>query len=159
MKIDLLGLGMLSAVEECVDLIARTARHVASICRASTSRDPAVYAEIQAADTVGTFQIESRAQMQSLLQTRPENLDDLTVQVALIRPGPGLAAGPCTPTSSIAAHGAPIPDFVPPYDHPLLEPRTARDARRGGVPGAGARGRRWRWPASAPARPRRCGAR
>ena len=50
--------------------------------------DPEVYAEIQAADTVGVFQIESRAQMQSLLRTRPENLDDLTVQVALVRPGP-----------------------------------------------------------------------
>jgi error-prone DNA polymerase len=50
--------------------------------------DPDVYAEIQAADTVGDFQIESRAQMQSLLRTRPENLDDLTVQVALVRPGP-----------------------------------------------------------------------
>src|SRR5206468_12103487 len=50
--------------------------------------EPAVYEEIQRADTVGVFQIESRAQMQSLLQTRPENLDDLTVQVALVRPGP-----------------------------------------------------------------------
>ena len=49
---------------------------------------PAVYAEIQDADTVGVFQIESRAQMQSLLQTRPESLEDLTIQVALIRPGP-----------------------------------------------------------------------
>ncbi len=50
--------------------------------------DPEVYAEIQDADTVGTFQIERRAQMQMLLRTRPENLDDLTVQVALVRPGP-----------------------------------------------------------------------
>ena len=47
-----------------------------------------MFAEIQAADTVGVFQIESRAQMQSLLRTRPETIDDLTIQVALVRPGP-----------------------------------------------------------------------
>ena len=50
--------------------------------------DPDVFAEIQAADTVGCFQIESRAQMQTILRTRPENLDDITIQVALVRPGP-----------------------------------------------------------------------
>ena len=50
--------------------------------------DPAVFAEIQRADTVGCFQIESRAQMQTILRTRPENLDDITIQVALVRPGP-----------------------------------------------------------------------
>ena len=86
-KIDLLGLGMLSAVEECIDLIARERGESVDLSRIGFT-DPAVYAEIQDADTVGVFQIESRAQMQSLLQTRPENLDDLTIQVALIRPGP-----------------------------------------------------------------------
>jgi error-prone DNA polymerase len=50
--------------------------------------DPDVFAEIQNADTVGCFQIESRAQMQTILRTRPENLDDITIQVALVRPGP-----------------------------------------------------------------------
>jgi len=87
LKIDLLGLGMLSAVEDAVDQIARLRGEVIDLSRIPL-RDAAVYAEIQAADTVGTFQIESRAQMQSLLRTRPENLDDLTVQVALVRPGP-----------------------------------------------------------------------
>ena len=87
LKIDLLGLGMLSAVEECVDLIARTAAS-RSTSRGSASTTPTCFAEIQAADTVGVFQIESRAQMQSLVRTKPENLDDLTVQVALVRPGP-----------------------------------------------------------------------
>ena len=87
LKIDLLGLGMLSAVEDAVEQIARLHREPIDLSRIPLD-DPAVYAEIQAADTVGMFQIESRAQMQSLLRTRPENLDDLTVQVALVRPGP-----------------------------------------------------------------------
>jgi error-prone DNA polymerase len=87
LKIDLLGLGMLSAIEEAVDLIARLHHEPIDLSRIPLD-DPQVYAEIQEADTVGLFQIESRAQMQSLLRTRPENLDDLTVQVALVRPGP-----------------------------------------------------------------------
>ena len=70
-----------------VDQIARLHGEAIDLSRVPLD-DPAVYAEIQAADTVGVFQIESRAQMQSLLRTRPENLDDLTVQVALVRPGP-----------------------------------------------------------------------
>src|ERR1019366_7002518 len=119
-KIDLLGLGMLSAVEECVDLIARTAHTTIDLSRIDFS-DPAVYAEIQAADTVGTFQIESRAQMQSLLQTQPENLDDLTVQVALIRPGP-VSGGAVHPYVRHRRARRADPDFVPPYDHWLLEP-------------------------------------
>ena len=87
LKIDLLGLGMLSAVEEAVDAIARLHTEPIDLARIPLD-DPAVYGEIQAADTVGVFQIESRAQMQSLLRTQPENLEDLTVQVALVRPGP-----------------------------------------------------------------------
>src|SRR2546429_6651139 len=77
LKIDLLGLGMLSAVEECVDLIARHRSERIDLSRIPLD-DPDVFAEIQRADTVGCFQSESRAQMQSLLRTRPENLDDLT---------------------------------------------------------------------------------
>jgi error-prone DNA polymerase len=87
LKIDLLGLGMLSCVEECVDRIARLHGAPIDLSRIPLD-DPAVFAEIQAADTVGVFQIESRAQMQSLLRTRPETIDDLTIQVALVRPGP-----------------------------------------------------------------------
>jgi len=87
LKIDLLGLGMLSAVEEAVYTIARLHNEPIDLSRIPLD-DPKVYAEIQLADTVGVFQIESRAQMQSLLRTKPENLDDLTVQVALVRPGP-----------------------------------------------------------------------
>src|SRR5206468_4842804 len=87
LKIDLLGLGMLSAVEECVDLVARTRGERIDLSRVPLD-DPEVFAEIQRGDTVGCFQIESRAQMQIILRTRPETIDDLTVQVALVRPGP-----------------------------------------------------------------------
>src|SRR5438067_5946471 len=79
LKIDLLGLGMLSAVEECVDMIARTRGEQIDLARVPLD-DPDVFAEIQRADTVGCFQIESRAQMQTILRTRPENLDDIAIQ-------------------------------------------------------------------------------
>jgi error-prone DNA polymerase len=118
LKIDLLGLGMLSAVEECVDEIARVRGKTIDLSRIPLD-DPAVYDDIQHADTVGDFQIESRAQMQSLLRTRPENLDDLTVQVALVRPGPiqGKAVHPYIDHRQRKRED---PDFEPPVDHPLL---------------------------------------
>ncbi len=118
LKIDLLGLGMLSAVEECVDQIACLRGETIDLSRIPLD-DAAVFAQIQVADTVGTFQIESRAQMQSILRTRPETLEDIMVQVALVRPGPiqGKAVHP------YIAHRAKLredPSFVPPVDHPLL---------------------------------------
>jgi len=118
LKIDLLGLGMLSAVEECIDEIARTSGETIDLSRIPFD-DPAVYDEIQRADTIGDFQIESRAQMQSLLRTRPENLDDLTVQVALVRPGPiqGKAVHPYIDHRQRKRED---PDFEPPVDHELL---------------------------------------
>ncbi|HZT54354.1 MAG TPA: DNA polymerase III subunit alpha, partial [Gaiellaceae bacterium] len=119
LKIDLLGLGMLSAVEECVDLIARHRGERIDLSRIPLD-DPAVFAEIQRADTVGCFQIESRAQMQVVLRTRPETLDDLTVQVALVRPGPiqGKAVHPYVERRQRLRDD---PDYRPPVDHPLLE--------------------------------------
>ena len=118
LKIDLLGLGMLSAVEDCVDQIAQLHGKPIDLSRIPLD-DKAVYEEIQRADTVGDFQIESRAQMQSLLRTRPENLDDLTVQVALVRPGPiqGKAVHPYIEHRQRLRED---PSFVPPVDHPLL---------------------------------------
>jgi error-prone DNA polymerase len=118
LKIDLLGLGMLSAVEDCVDRIAQLRGETLDLSRVPLD-DRAVYAEIQAADTVGAFQIESRAQMQSLLQTRPENLDDLTIQVALVRPGPiqGKAVHPYIEHRQRLRED---PSFEPPVDHELL---------------------------------------
>src|SRR6266576_3621067 len=118
LKIDLLGLGMLSAVEDCVEQIARLRGQPIDLSRIPLD-DEAVYDDIQRADTVGDFQIESRAQMQSLLRTLPENLDDLTVQVALVRPGPiqGKAVHPYIEHRERLRDD---PGFVPPVDHPLL---------------------------------------
>jgi error-prone DNA polymerase len=118
LKIDLLGLGMLSAVEDCVERIARTQSEVIDLSRIPFD-DPEVFAEIQRADTIGTFQIESRAQMQSLLRTKPANLDDLTVQVALVRPGPiqGKAVHPYIDARERLRED---PDYVWPVDHELL---------------------------------------
>jgi error-prone DNA polymerase len=87
LKIDLLGLGMLSAVERCVDEVEETRGKPLDLSRIPLD-DKRTYESIRAAETTGVFQIESRAQMQMLPRTRPQNLDDLTVQVALVRPGP-----------------------------------------------------------------------
>jgi len=87
LKIDLLGLGMLSAVERCVERIAARRGERIDLSRIAFD-DPATFRAIQEADTTGVFQIESRAQMGSLRRTRPETLDDLTIQVAIVRPGP-----------------------------------------------------------------------
>jgi error-prone DNA polymerase len=119
LKIDLLGLGMLSAVEDCVEQIARVQGETIDLSRMPLA-DQAVYEEIRRADTVGVFQIESRAQMQSLLQTRPENLDDLTIQVALVRPGP-IQGGAVHPYIANRQKLREDPSFVPPVDHPLLD--------------------------------------
>jgi error-prone DNA polymerase len=118
LKIDLLGLGMLSAVEDCVEQVARTHGEVIDLSRIQLD-DPEVFEEIKRADTVGTFQIESRAQMQSLLRTKPENLDDLTVQVALVRPGPiqGKAVHPYIDARERLRED---PGYVWPVDHEVL---------------------------------------
>ena len=157
LKIDLLGLGMLSAVEDCVEQIARTHGEVIDLSRIPFD-DAAVYDDIQRADTVGTFQIESRAQMQSLLRTKPANLDDLTVQVALVRPGPiqGKAVHPVHRRAAAAARG-PVVRLA---GRPRAPARAAAlDVRRRRLPGPGARGRDRRSPASRWARPRGCGGR
>ncbi len=119
LKIDLLGLGMLSAVEECVDLVARNRGEEIDLSRIPLD-DPDVFAEIQKADTVGCFQIESRAQMQTILRTRPENLDDITIQVALVRPGPiqGKAVHPYIERRQKLRDD---PTYEAPADHPLLK--------------------------------------
>src|SRR6266576_664527 len=119
LKIDLLGLGMLSAVEECVDLVARHRDERIDLSRVPLD-DPDVFAEIQAADTIGCFQIESRAQMQVILRTRPETIDDITVQVALVRPGPiqGKAVHPYVERRQLLRDD---PSYRAPADHPLLE--------------------------------------
>jgi error-prone DNA polymerase len=120
LKIDLLGLGMLSAVERCVTEIARTRGASIDLTRIPYD-DPETYAAIQEADTVGVFQIESRAQMASLRRTRPASLDDLTIQVAIVRPGP-IQGGAVNPYIARLQRLRADPSFEVPYDHPCLEP-------------------------------------
>jgi len=120
LKIDLLGLGMLSAVERCVDLIAGARGEHVDLSRIPFD-DPATYEAIQAADTMGVFQIESRAQMQSLRRTRPESLDDLTIQVAIVRPGP-ILGGAVNPYIARRQRMREDPGYEVPYEHPSLEP-------------------------------------
>jgi error-prone DNA polymerase len=120
LKIDLLGLGMLSAVERCVEMIARTRRERIDLSRIPYD-DPATYKCIQAAETTGVFQIESRAQMQSLRRTRPETLKDITIQVAIVRPGP-IQGGAVNPYIERRQRLRVDPGYQVPYDHPSLEP-------------------------------------
>jgi error-prone DNA polymerase len=87
LKVDILALGMLTAIRRTLDLVSgfRGARlGLADI----PAEDPATYAMIQAADTVGVFQIESRAQMSMLPRLRPKTFYDLVIEVAIVRPGP-----------------------------------------------------------------------
>ncbi len=120
LKIDLLGLGMLSAVERCVEEVGRTRGKPLDLSRIPLD-DPPTYESIRAAETTGVFQIESRAQMQMLPRTLPRNLDDLTVQVALVRPGP-IQGGAVHPYIERRKRLREDPGFAVPYEHPLLEP-------------------------------------
>ncbi len=87
MKVDVLGLGMLGCLRRCFDLLEPqpdAPRDLAGI----PAEDPATYAMIRRADTLGTFQIESRAQMAMLPRLKPTTFYDLVIQVAIVRPGP-----------------------------------------------------------------------
>jgi DNA polymerase III alpha subunit len=86
-KLDLLGLGMLAAIDETLQLIEHDSGACVDLDRLPEDV-PEVFEMLQAADTVGVFQVESRAQMQTLPKSKPANLDDLVVEVAIIRPGP-----------------------------------------------------------------------
>jgi error-prone DNA polymerase len=120
LKIDLLGLGMLSAVERCVEEIGRSRGERIDLSRVPLD-DAEVWKAIQSADTTGVFQIESRAQMQMLPRTLPQDLDDLTVQVALVRPGP-IQGGAVHPYIERRKRLREDPAFQVPYLHPSLEP-------------------------------------
>ncbi|HKR61918.1 MAG TPA: error-prone DNA polymerase, partial [Pyrinomonadaceae bacterium] len=86
-KVDLLGLGMMAALEESIQLI-RDSYHEEVDLAHLPQDDPLVYKSLQKADTIGLFQVESRAQMSCLPRLRPEKFYDIVVQVAIIRPGP-----------------------------------------------------------------------
>src|SRR5258705_4812695 len=85
-KVDLLGLGMMSLLQDALEMIRRRGGEVD--LAHLPQNDPKVYAMVQQADTIGVFQVESRAQMATLPRLRPERFYDLVVQVAIIRPGP-----------------------------------------------------------------------
>jgi error-prone DNA polymerase len=117
-KIDFLALGMLSAVDETLDLIEEHQGKRIDLSRIDFD-DERVFDGICEADTMGVFQIESRAQMQTLPRVRPRTLDDLTVQVAIIRPGP-IVGGAVNPYIRRRMGKEPVT-----YDHPSLEPALA----------------------------------
>jgi error-prone DNA polymerase len=117
-KIDFLALGMLSLVEECLELVWEGRGEVVDL-GAIPYDDPAIYEAICAGDTVGLFQIESRAQIQMLPRTRPRSLDDLAVQVAIVRPGP-IVGGAVNPYVQRRERQRQFPTYQPKADHPLL---------------------------------------
>src|SRR5204862_3483293 len=86
-KVDLLGLGMMAVLEEAVPLIRRHEGVTIDYAKLPPD-DPKVYGMLRAADTVGVFQVESRAQMATLPRMKPTHFYDLVVEVAIIRPGP-----------------------------------------------------------------------
>ena len=86
-KVDLLGLGMMAVMEECLQLIPEVYGEPLDLAHLPQD-DPAVYDALQRADTIGMFQVESRAQMSCLPRMRPKKFYDIVVQVAIIRPGP-----------------------------------------------------------------------
>lgn len=117
-KFDLLGLGMLSALHYAVDFIREA--HGVEIDLATIPQDDAVYDILCDADSVGVFQVESRAQMATLPRLKPRTFYDLVVEVALIRPGP-IQGGSVHPYIRRRNGKEPVT-----YLHPLLEPSLAK---------------------------------
>lgn len=117
MKVDLLSLGMLTAIRKCFDLIGHRNPSGTKYTLASVpSECPAVYDALGRADTVGVFQIESRAQMNMLPRLLPKKFYDLVVEVAIVRPGP-LQGGMVHPYLKRRQGLEPVV-----FDHPRLEP-------------------------------------
>ncbi|OBH59005.1 error-prone DNA polymerase, partial [Mycobacterium mantenii] len=114
-KFDLLGLGMLSALHYAIDLVAEHKGIEVDLARLDLS-EPAVYEMLARADSVGVFQVESRAQMATLPRLKPRVFYDLVVEVALIRPGP-IQGGSVHPY--IRRRNGLDPVL---YDHPSMEP-------------------------------------
>src|SRR6201984_136602 len=117
-KVDLLGLGMMAVLEDCLELIPR--HYGEPIDLSQLPEDDNVYETLPKADTVGMFQVESRAQMASLPRNCPEKFYDLVVQVAIIRPGP-IVGEMMHPYMRRRQNKEPVT-----YPHPLLEPVLKR---------------------------------
>ncbi|MBB83413.1 MAG: error-prone DNA polymerase [Deltaproteobacteria bacterium] len=118
-KIDLLGLGMLAALEETIPLIQKHEDVEIDLAHLPPD-DPKTYAMMRKADTVGVFQIESRAQMATLPRLKPKTFYDLVVEIAIIRPGP-IVGQMVHPYLDRRAGREPIE-----YPHPSLEPILKR---------------------------------
>jgi error-prone DNA polymerase len=118
-KVDLLGLGMLEAIEKAIPLV-REHDGVALDLAHLPPDDPKVYDMLRRADTIGVFQVESRAQMATLPRMRPDHFYDLVVEVAIIRPGP-IVGQMVHPYLARRAGNAPVA-----YPHPSLEPILKR---------------------------------
>ena len=114
-KFDLLGLGMLSALHYAIDLVAEHKGVDVDLARLDLS-DEGVYEMLQRADSIGVFQVESRAQMATLPRLKPRVFYDLVVEVALIRPGP-IQGGSVHPYIKRRNGVEPVT-----YDHPSMEP-------------------------------------
>ena len=117
-KVDLLGLGMMAVLKDCVELIPQ--HYGEPVDLANLPQDDEVYRTLQKADTVGMFQVESRAQMASLPRNYPTRFYDLVVQVAIIRPGP-IVGQMMHPYMRRRQGKEPVT-----YPHPLLEPVLKR---------------------------------
>jgi error-prone DNA polymerase len=117
-KLDVLGLRMLSAIAEAVEIIEETTGKRPDL-DALAFDDPAVYDLIARADTVGVFQVESRAQATILPRLRPKRFEDLIISISLIRPGP-IQGNMVHPYLRRRLGEEPVT-----YDHPLLEPALA----------------------------------
>ncbi len=122
LKVDVLALGMLSAIRRCLQLVDQT-RGGQLQMHQIPSGDAATYDMACAADTVGVFQIESRAQMSMLPRLRPRNYYDLVVQVAIVRPGPiqGGMVHPYLQRRELLRQGGQVQ-----VDYPALEPALGR---------------------------------
>ena len=131
-KVDLLGLGMMAVLQDAINLVnrpepgarslepgARSPKPVLDLAHLPAD-DPEVYRMMREADTIGVFQVESRAQMATLPRLKPERFYDLVVQVAIIRPGP-IVGQMVHPFLNRRAGREPVT-----YPHPLLEPILAR---------------------------------
>jgi len=118
-KVDLLGLGMMAVIEETIQIIRDDYKEEVDLAHLPQD-DPAVYSALQQADTIGMFQIESRAQMSCLPRLRPQRFYDIVVQVAIIRPGP-IVGNMVNPYLERRLGRAPVR-----YAHPDLEPVLKR---------------------------------
>src|SRR5205809_4461616 len=118
-KVDLLGLGMMAVLEETIQIIRDDYREEVDLAHLPPD-DPSVYAALQQADTIGMFQIESRAQMSCLPRLRPQKFYDIVVQVAIIRPGP-IVGNMVHPYLNRRLGREPVK-----YSHPSLEPVLKR---------------------------------